>query len=118
MADISTRSLAEYGLGRVLEIEAADNKTTTDRADLLKAAFEHYFVILIGQNLRDGERPDPGWIEKAGFAAARLKEAQGEWQVALNVYQRMLEIEQLAPLRPRLQDKLNKAKEKSGEGKN
>ena len=118
VADISMRSLAEYGLGRVFEIEAADNKTATDRADLLKAAFEHYFTILIGQNLRDGEKSDPSWIEKAGFAAGRLKEAQSEWQIALNVYQRMLGIEELAPLRPRLQDKINKAKEKSGEGKN
>jgi len=118
VADIAIRSLAEYGLGHVFEIEAADNKTALDRADLLKAAFEHYFTILIGQNLRDGERSDPGWIEKAGFAAARLKEAQGEWQVALNIYQRMLEIDQLAPLHARLQDKLNKAKEKSGEVKN
>ena len=118
LADIATRSLAGYGLGRVLETEAADNKSTAERADLLKAAFEYYFAILIGQNLRDGEKSDPSWIEKAGFAAARLKEAQGEWQVALNVYQRMLGIEELAPLRPRLQDKINKAKEKSGEGKN
>jgi TolA-binding protein len=118
LADISTRSLAEYGLGRVLESEAADNKNAVERADLLKAAFERYFAILIGQNLRDGEKSEPAWLEKAGFAAARLKEAQGEWQIALNVYQRMLEIDQLAPLRPRLQDKINKAREKSGEGKN
>lgn len=114
VADLSTRSLAEYGLGRVFEIEATDNKTAAERADLFKAAFEHYFAILIGQNLRSLEKSDPIWIEKAGFAAARLKEAQGEWQVALNVYQRMLEIEELAPLHPRLQDKIGKAKEKLG----
>lgn len=118
LADISIRSLAEYGIGRVLETEAADNKTAAERAELLKTAFEHYFAILIGQNLRSAEKSDPSWIEKAGFAAARLKEAQGEWQVALNVYQRMLEIDELAPLRPRLQDKFSKAKEKSSEGKN
>jgi TolA-binding protein len=117
VADLPMRSLAEYGLARVFEIEAADNKTAMDRAELLKSAFEHYFIILIGQNLRDGEKSDPGWIEKAGFAAARLKEAQGEWQVALSVYQRMLEIEELAPLRSRLRDKISKAREKSGEGK-
>lgn len=118
VAGISTRSLAEYGLGRVFEIEAADNKNAGERADLLKSGFGHYFAILIGQNLREGERSDPNWIEKAGFAAARLKEAQGEWLVAQNIYQRMLEIEQLVPLRPRLEDKLNKAKEKAGESKN
>ncbi len=117
MADTPTRSLAQYGWGRVLENEAADNKSAGERADLLKAAFEHYFTILIGQNLREGEKSDPIWIEKAGFAAARLKEAQGEWQIALNVYQRMLEIEELAPLRPRLLDKVGKAKEKLSEGK-
>jgi len=112
LADISIRSLAEYGIGRVLESEAADNKTVAERADLLKTAFEHYMAILIGQNLRGTEKSDPIWIEKAGFAAARLKEAQSEWQIAINVYQRMLGIEELASLRPRLHDKINKAREK------
>jgi TolA-binding protein len=115
MADIATRSLAQYGLGRVFESEAGDNKNPAERADLLKGAFEHYFAILIGQNLREGEKSDPAWVEKAGLAAARLKEANGEWQVALNVYQRLLGIEELAPLRPRLQDKVSKAREKLGE---
>jgi TolA-binding protein len=118
VADISTRSLAAYGLGRVFESEAADHKNPAERGDLLKAAFDQYFAILIGQNLRDGEKSEPAWIEKAGLAAARLKEAQGEWQVALNVYQRMLGIEEMAPLHRRLQEKVSKAREKLGDAKN
>jgi TolA-binding protein len=114
LADITTRSLAEYGLGRVLEAEASDTRTAPERADLLKRAFEHYFAILIGQNLRSAEKSDPMWIEKAGFAAARLKETQGEWRIALNIYQRMMDIEELAALRPRLQDKISKARERLG----
>jgi tetratricopeptide (TPR) repeat protein len=114
LADVSTRSLAEYGLGRVLEAEASDTRTAPERADLLRRAFEHYFAILIGQNLRSAEKSDPLWIEKAGFAAARLKETQGEWKIALSVYQRMMDIEALAASRPRLQDKISKARERLG----
>ena len=114
LADISTRSLAEYGLGRVLEAEASDTRIAPERADLLRRAFEHYFAILIGQNLRTAEKSDPIWIEKAGFAAARLKETQGEWKIALSVYQRMMDIEALAASRPRLQDKISKARERLG----
>jgi hypothetical protein len=95
-----------------LDIEAADNRTPAERAELLKAAFEHYFRILIGHNLESTEKSDPVWVEKAGFAAARLKEAQGEWQIALNIYQRLWEIDGLSALRPRLQDKIGKAREK------
>jgi len=112
MADVSTRSLAEFAWGRVLETEAADNRMPAERAELLKGAFERYFAVLIGQNLPPAEKSDAVWVEKAGFAAARVKEAQGEWQVALNVYQRMMEIEALAPVRPRLQDKIGRVKEK------
>jgi TolA-binding protein len=112
-ADISVRSLAAFGLARTLESEAGDNKTPSERAALLKAAFEHYFTIVIGQNLRDDEKSDPVWVEKAGFAAARIKESQGEWRIALNVYQRLLEIPELAPLRPRLQERMERVGKQS-----
>jgi TolA-binding protein len=111
LGDISTRSLAEFGLAYTLEIEAGENRPAAETAALLKEAFDHYFAIVIGQNLRADEKSDPVWIEKAGFAAARLKEAQRQWPVVIEIYQRMFNV--LEPLRPRLQEKIKKAAEQS-----
>ncbi len=108
-ADIRVRSLAEYGLAQALELQAP-GKLPAESAALLQAAFEHYYHILIGPDLRDKEEPDPFWVEKAGMAAARLKEGQNQWLVALRIYERLHEV--LPPLRPRLQDKIEKTKER------
>ena len=66
---------------------------------------------MIGQNLRGDEKSDAVWIEKAGFAAARLKEAQKQWTIVIEIYQRMADV--LEPLRPRLQDRIKKATEQA-----
>ena len=116
LADISVRSLAEFGLAQTLENEAGDNKTPTERAAILKAAFDHYFTIVIGQNLRGDEKSDPVWIEKAGFAAARLKESQKQWAIAIEIYQRMYEA--LEPMRPRLREKIDRAGEQLRSARN
>jgi tetratricopeptide (TPR) repeat protein len=108
LADIAVRSQAEYGLGRALELQAAA-KPAEESAGWLFGAFEHYYNIVVGSNLRAGDQPDPFWVEKAGMAAARLKEEQKQWTTAVRIYERLHEV--LPPLRPRLQDKMNKARE-------
>ncbi len=109
-ADISTRSLAEFGLAHALELQGFDKDTLPEaRAALLKLAFDHYFNIVIGGNLSGKAQSDPVWVEKAGFAAARLAEAQNQWTLAINVYKSMHEV--LPPLRPRLDEKISKASE-------
>ena len=79
------------------------------RTALLKLAFDHYFNVLIGGNLVGKTQSDAVWVEKAGFAAARLAEVQNQWSLAINVYKLMHE--GLAPLRPRLEEKISKASE-------
>ncbi|HYV31708.1 MAG TPA: tetratricopeptide repeat protein, partial [Candidatus Binatia bacterium] len=110
LADVSVRSLAEFGLGHALELSAF-GKAPAESAALLEAAFYHYYRIVLGDNLRDKERPDPFSMERAGMAGARLKEEQKQWSVAINLYQRLQQV--LIPLRPRLEEKINKAREQS-----
>jgi TolA-binding protein len=116
LADAATRSLGQFGLAHALELQAGENQTPAERAALLKEAFDHYFTILIGQNLRAEEKSDPFWVERAGFAAARLKESQKQWTIAIEIYQRMAEV--LEPLRPRLREKIDKAGEQLRSAKN
>lgn len=107
-ADVATRSLGEFGLAHVLEAQAMEKERAPEsRAGLLKLAFEHYFNLVLGGNLPGGTRPDPSWVEKAGFAAGRLAESQGNWELAINVYRVMHEA--LEPLRPRLSEKITRA---------
>ncbi len=109
-ADLSTRSLAEFGLAHALEAQALDKDSTPEsRTTLLKLAFDHYFNLVLGGNLTGRAQPDPVWVEKAGFAAARLAEAQQQWPLAINVYRTMQDV--LEPLRHRLEEKIIKTSE-------
>jgi TolA-binding protein len=107
-SDVSTRSLAEFGLATALELQAA-TRPPGESSELLKSAFEHYYNILIGQNLLDKEQPDPVWVEKAGVAAARLAEEQKQWRVAMKIYERLQNV--LPPLRSHFREKIEKANE-------
>jgi TolA-binding protein len=115
-SDIGIRSLAEFGIAIAHEIQAAD-KSSADSTALLKIALDHYYNIAVGQNLRDSEESDPQWIERAGFAAARIAETLKQWPVAVEIYQRLLRIDALASIRPRLEDKLQKARVQLGGAK-
>jgi hypothetical protein len=108
LADVSTRSRAEFGLAKALEVQAMGG-TTAEGAAFRNAAFEHYYNVALGANLRGGEECDLTWVKEAGFAAARLAEEQRQWTVALNIYKHLHDL--LAPLRPRLQDKMDKVNE-------
>ena len=108
LADSSTRALAEFGLARALESMAdnpATGRTSPEGAALLQGAFEHYYNIVIN----DREVPDPIRLRDAGLAAARLKEEQRQWPVVITIYQRLQD--QLPPLRAKLQDRIDRARE-------
>lgn len=108
IADISARSQAEAGLAIALEKMAGQKGA--DQRELMEAALRHYLNVVYGQNLRDGEQSDVHWLKEAGLAAARLAEELGEWQEAVNLYQRLME--DLPPLRPELQKRINKVLDK------
>lgn len=110
------RAMAEFGLGRALELlatnpPAADNASLLNTTNLLSAAFDHYFNVLLGAGPLSGMEPDPFWVRQAGFAAARLAEERRQWEVAANIYSRMADL--LPPLRPRLLDRIEKARERA-----
>lgn len=100
-ARVAARDKAESGIAAVLEKIAAQ-KTGAEQTPLLKAALDHHLNVALGTNLRDGETADAFWLKKSSLEAARLAESLGEWQQALNLYER------LARLLPQLQDSLAK----------
>jgi TolA-binding protein len=103
-ADIAARSQAEVGLGQVMEQLAK----TLDAA-LWKAAFNYYYNVVSFKNLREEEKIDPHWYKEAGLAAARLAEEHQQWEVAMRIYTRLIEV--LPPLRPSLEKKIERARE-------
>jgi TolA-binding protein len=107
-SDVTTRSTAEYGWAHALKLQAA-GKSAAEAVPLLKAALDHFLNILLGHNLGDGEEPDPVWRQNAGLDAARVAEELKQWNVAINIYER-LQTSQPA-LRPRVQDRIAKAQE-------
>ena len=104
-ADLNARSLAEFGLAAALRTQA-DGKAPAEATAILKVVLDHLLNIVFGKNLREGEQPDPVWVEKAGLAAGRLAEELKQARIAANIYERLSNT--LPPLRPRLQERLNK----------
>lgn len=107
-ANVEIRSQAEVGLGIVREKQAR-LKAAPENATLLKAARDHYLNVLHGTNLPEGEKCSAHWLKEAGFSAARLAEEQQEWEVAANIYKRMVRL--LPPIKPILEKKLERAEQ-------
>jgi TolA-binding protein len=103
-ADIAARSQAEVALGQIMEQLAR----TLDPA-LRTNAFNHYYNVVSGKNLRDDEKIDPYWYYAAGAGAVRIAEEQQQWEIAVRIYERLSEV--LPPLRPALEKKIDKARE-------
>lgn len=103
-ADIAARSQAEVGLGQIMEQLAR----TLDPG-LRTNAFNHYYNVVSGKNLRANEKIDPHWYKEAALAAARLAEEQQQWEVAIRIYERLIDV--VPPLRPALEKKIDKARE-------
>lgn len=104
--DVHVRSLAEVGLGIVLEKQAALRQPPENRTLLLEAR-DRYLNVFNGANLRDDEKPSPYWVKEAGFAAARLAEDQQEWRVAASIYERLSKI--LPPVQNLVEKKRERA---------
>jgi len=115
-ADVSARSMAEFGIALALEKMAKASKSVSETATLLDAAFGHYANLIYGKNLREGESPDAFWLEKAGLAAGKLAESRKQWDEAIHLYNRLLE--RLQPLRDLLEKRINSAREQSQTEKN
>ncbi|HXT38409.1 MAG TPA: tetratricopeptide repeat protein [Candidatus Angelobacter sp.] len=93
-ADATCRSGAEVGLARALEMQST-LASSNERTNLLNEALRHYLYVVDGKNLRENETADPFWVKKAADEAARLAESQQLWEVAANLYRRL--IDELAP---------------------
>ncbi len=103
LADIATRSLAAYGVAMTLE-DMARLKPPAEQRPLLQMAVDHFLdIAYYEKNLRDNEQPDPAWIERAGLEAGKLLESLGEWNLAVNLYQKLAR--DLPALRPMLESR-------------
>lgn len=114
-AGISARSQAEVGIGDVLEKQTA-LKPADEQPPLLKQALDRYLNVALATNLRGQELPDAFWVKRAGLDAARVAETLGEWQQAVNLYQRLEEL--LPPLKEMLDKKISRAREKIDTARN
>ncbi|MBI3851691.1 MAG: tetratricopeptide repeat protein [Verrucomicrobia bacterium] len=107
-ADATVRSQAEVKLAMVFEKQAA-LKSDAEREQLLELALNRYLNVVYGHNLRGEEKPDLYWLKQAGLAAGNLAEAAKQWEQAVKLYQRMLDL--LPPMRTALEIKIKKAEE-------
>lgn len=109
LADATVRGIARVGLGVLLE-KQAQQKTGADQQNFLRRAQDSYLdAFYYEKDLREGERPDPFWVQKAGLEAARMAETLQDWPQAIKIYERLLQL--LPPVRPALEKKLAKAQE-------
>lgn len=115
VADVTTRSQAEVGLGLVLAAEARLN-TETNAAALQKRALDHFLNVIDGSNLRAGEQADPLWIKKAGDEALRTAESLQDWGQVSKLCDTLSAM--LPPLRPVLEKKKARAEEQLAGGAN
>ncbi len=111
LAEVAVRSQAELGLGIVAEKEAA-LRPAPEQGPLLDRAFDHYHRVFYGLNLRDGEQPDPYWLNRAGLAAAALAESRKQWDAAIGLYRRLQT--ELPSLHERLQRRIEEALQARG----
>jgi len=104
-AAIDVRSQAKFGLAHTLELYG-DTLPAAEAAGFKKAAFDHYYDIVLGSNLRENEFSDPFWLEKAGTEAANIAENQKQWNTAIAIYQRMQK--SLPPIRSRFEEQVRR----------
>jgi tetratricopeptide (TPR) repeat protein len=101
-AEADARLLAEFALG---DVRAKQNRP----AD----AAEHWSNVLYLKTVRPEESPGLEPVREAGLALARLREAQGDWAAARQIY---LRLQQMFPvLRGALQEKVDRAQKRLNE---
>ena len=107
-ADATARSIAEVGLGVVLE-KVAEQKSGEEQITVQKLALNHYLDVFYKKVLRDNEEADLFWTKKAGLEAGRLAESLQEWLPAINVYRQLQEL--LPQLRESFEKRIFKCQE-------
>jgi tetratricopeptide (TPR) repeat protein len=88
LADARCRSIAEVGLAKVME-KRAELMPSAERTRLLEEARRHYWNVIDGKVLGEGEAADPLWLKEAAVAAAHLAEEMQRWDEAANLYQKL-----------------------------
>jgi TolA-binding protein len=91
MADATTRTLAEVGLGHVRRLQSIGPATPETMA-MREEALNHYLNVVYGAKLRDGEQADPMIVRDAAVYAAQICESQRKWQRAIELYTRLGEL--------------------------
>ena len=98
-SDISLRSQAEVALGMVYERQAEIAATQSPESGkkvqsetLINQALTHYLNIVYLTNMREGETPNPFWLEEAGIRAGVLFEARNDINAALRLYRRLADL--------------------------
>ena len=84
-ASVAVRSQAEVGLGMMAE-KQAQKKTGEEREALIRQALGEYLDVLLGKDLREGERRDLYWVKESASRAFRVaSEDLNDWPQALNI---------------------------------
>ena len=102
--------MAAYGVGRAFEAQAAGSAPDI-ATNLITAAFDQYYSVVTGSGPLTLVKPEPAWVRDAGFAAIRIAEERRQWQLAARLYERI--IAALPALKARLQDRIDKARDKA-----
>ncbi len=87
-ADAAARSEAKVGQAVTLEKWAAQ-KSGAEQTELLKQALSNCLDVVYGTILRDNERFDPVWTQRAAKKGFELAEAMQAWTQAVSLYQRL-----------------------------
>jgi len=106
----STRNQTDVRLA-MLEERMATALPDAERKRMQQAALDRYLNVVYGNGaaLATSPQPDPYWLKEAGLAAGRLAEDLGQWELAINLYERLLRV--LPPMRPVLERRLQRARE-------
>jgi tetratricopeptide (TPR) repeat protein len=107
--DVSTRVLAQLGLGNVLRRQAQLAQEPARVISLQDAALGHYMRALYASYEED--KPDPVLLREAGINAAEMAESRNNWSSALEVYLRLTE--RLPAMRPALESRIATARERA-----
>lgn len=109
LAGVTVRSQAEVGLALALD-KPAVRRVGAGASPDRQLALQHFLNVVYEKNLRAGEAADPFWVKRAGLEAARMAEDSQLWDQALRLYQHLEEL--LPPLRPMIENRILKAKER------
>lgn len=114
-ASVSARSQAKVGLG-ILAEKQAQKMEAAGRPDLFRQALAAYLDVLLGKDLRDGDRRDLFWVKESGLKAFRVAaEELNDWPQALNICTNLAE--SVPQLRPVFEAKAAKLRDPLSNGK-